>query len=77
MRDMSDRPGLMDRNEVLKLKLEELRMRHRSLDEAIRSMEERAHTRDSLDLRRLKKEKLALRDEIVRIEDQIVPDIIA
>ncbi len=32
---------------------------------------------DQLTLRRLKKQKLALKDQIVRIEDQLIPDIIA
>ena len=67
----------MDRREVLTFKLEELRRRHRSLDDMIREMEERSELRDSLDLRRLKKEKLALKDQIARVEDQITPDIIA
>ena len=77
MRDMTEPGRLMGRSEVLTFKLEELRRRHRSLDDMIVEMEERAELRDSLDLRRLKKEKLALRDQIARIEDQITPDIIA
>lgn len=67
----------MDRREVMIFKLEELRRRHRTLDEMVAEIEERAELRDSLDLRRLKKEKLALKDQIVRLEDQITPDIIA
>ena len=77
MRDMNEPGSLMDRKEVLAFKLDELRRRHRTLDEAILSLEEKDHIRDSLDLRRLKKEKLALKDEISRIEDQLTPDIIA
>lgn len=77
MRDMNDPQNIMDRREVLAFKLEELRRRHRTLDDAIRSLEESDHLRDNLDLRRLKKEKLALKDEMARIEDQITPDIIA
>lgn len=77
MRDMIDQKNIMDRNEVLNMKLDELRRRHRSLDEAIRALEETAPLRDSLDLRRLKKDKLALKDQISRLEDQILPDIIA
>ena len=67
----------MDKREVLAFKLEELRRRHRSLDDMIGEMEERSASRDALDLRRLKKEKLALKDQIARIEDQLTPDIIA
>lgn len=68
---------LMNRREVLAFKLEELRRRHRSLDDMLVEMEERSEMRDSLDLRRLKKEKLALKDQISRLEDQMTPDIIA
>lgn len=67
----------MDRREILAFKLEEMRRRHRSLDDMIAEMEERAERRDSLDLKRLKKEKLALKDQIVKIEDALTPDIIA
>lgn len=77
MRDMTEPDNLMDRREVLTFKLDELRRRHRALDAMIVEMEERAELRDALDLRRLKKEKLALKDEISRIEDQLTPDIIA
>ena len=77
MRDMTEPPNLMDKREVLTFKLEELRRRHRSLDDMIAEMEERSAQRDNLDLRRLKKEKLALKDQIARLEDQLTPDIIA
>jgi len=39
--------------------------------------EDRLRTPDQLTLRRLKKQKLSLKDQIVRIEDQLIPDIIA
>lgn len=77
MKDMTAPPNLMDEEEVLRLKLGELKRRHRSLDDAIAALEGTMMGRDSLDLRRLKKEKLALRDEIARIEDRLLPDIIA
>lgn len=77
MRDMSGPDNIMDPNEVLGFKLDELRRRHRSLDDAIRALEESRVGRDSLDLRRLKKQKLGLKDEITRIEDKLTPDIIA
>ena len=66
----------MDRNEVLRARLGVLRVEHRDLDDAIRAMEEKASA-DMLSLRRLKKRKLALKDQIARIEDEITPDIIA
>lgn len=77
MRDITGQGGLMDGREVLHFKLEELRRRHRSLDDAIAALEHSVAGRDSLDLRRLKKQKLALKDEISRLEDELTPDIIA
>lgn len=66
----------MDRIEVLRLELEYLKRRHRDLDEAIAALAERT-AGDPFTLRRLKKQKLALKDQIARIEDEIFPDIIA
>lgn len=77
MRDMTGSGKQMEGSEVLRFKLEELRRRHRSLDEAIAALEQTVAGRDSLDLRRLKKQKLALKDEIFRLEDALTPDIIA
>jgi hypothetical protein len=56
---------------LLKLKQE-----HRDLDSAIDALEESGRA-DQLQLKRLKKKKLSLKDEIARIEDQLLPDIIA
>ena len=67
---------MMERNEVLRARLAVLRVEHRDLDEAIRAMEDRA-SMDMLALRRMKKRKLMLKDQIARIEDEITPDIIA
>jgi len=69
-------PLEMDATEVLRVKLEVLRQEHRDLDEAIHSMET-AGRFDQLTLRRLKKRKLMLKDQIARIEDILTPDIIA
>ncbi|MEM9779295.1 MAG: DUF465 domain-containing protein [Pseudomonadota bacterium] len=66
----------MDHDEVLRAKLAALRVEHRDMDEAIHAMQERPRP-DMLALRRLKKRKLALKDEIARLEDEITPDIIA
>ncbi|MEM0921415.1 YdcH family protein [Dinoroseobacter sp. S76] len=68
--------GEMSREEVLKVELEVLRSEHRDLDEAIQALAERPAP-DQLTLKRLKKKKLALKDQITRIEDQLTPDIIA
>jgi hypothetical protein len=52
------------------------RAEHRNLDERIASMEA-SGLADQLLIRRLKKQKLALKDRIIAIEDQLRPDIIA
>lgn len=66
----------MSFDEMLRVKLEVLRREHRDLDEAIHALETTGRP-DQLTLRRLKKQKLALKDAITRIEDQLIPDIIA
>jgi hypothetical protein len=53
-----------------------LKMEHRDLDVAIDALIENG-TSDQLQLARLKKRKLALRDEIAVFEGQMIPDIIA
>ena len=72
---MNDAPK-METVEVLEVELEVLRSEHRDLDEAIIALQETQRA-DQLRLRRLKKQKLALKDRISRIEDRITPDIIA
>lgn len=57
-------------------RLELLRIEHRDLDAAIIALGHAA-VADQLQLARLKKRKLRLRDEIAWCEDQLVPDIIA
>ncbi len=66
----------MDHLEVLRVKLEVLRREHRDLDDAIHALEESGRA-DQLRLRRLKKQKLHLKDQIAQIEDELTPDIIA
>ncbi len=68
--------GEMSREDVLRVELEVMRREHRDLDEAIHALEDTGRG-DQLTLKRLKKQKLSLKDKIVRIEDQITPDIIA
>ena len=53
-----------------------LRTEHRDLDDAIAALLERQSS-DQLQVARLKRRKLALRDEIAMVEDMLVPDIIA
>lgn len=57
-------------------RIELLREEHRDLDTAIEAMRALAAP-DQLQLARLKKRKLRLRDEISSLEDQLIPDIIA
>ena len=61
---------------LLQTRLMTLRQQHRDLDTAISSLEA-SGTGDQLQLRRLKKMKLQIRDEIQKVEDKLIPDIIA
>lgn len=60
----------------LRNRLAQLKQEHRDLDHAIEALKETGRA-DQVQLTRLKKKKLQLRDEITRIEDQLLPDIIA
>lgn len=66
----------MSSDEIARAQLEVLRHEHRDLDDAISALSSQSLT-SSLTLQRLKKQKLALKDRIQRLEDQITPDIIA
>ena len=62
--------------EALRAKLAGLKTEHRDLDEMIARLA--AHTPvDQLELQRLKKRKLLLKDQITKIESELLPDIIA
>lgn len=69
-------PTELDGDAMLRIRLDVLRSEHRDLDEAIRALETSVLP-DQLTLRRLKKQKLALKDRIVKLEDMLIPDIIA
>ncbi|HEX3430325.1 MAG TPA: DUF465 domain-containing protein [Rhizomicrobium sp.] len=60
----------------LRLALAALIQEHRDLDAAIAAMAEQG-ARDQLQVTRLKKRKLQLKDVIARLEDQLLPNIIA
>jgi hypothetical protein len=62
--------------EALKAKLAALKTEHRDLDDVIARLGERAPF-DQLQLQRLKKRKLMLKDQILKIESELLPDIIA
>lgn len=61
---------------MLRESLAQLRQEHRDLDAAILALEQAVRT-DQLQVKRLKKKKLGLKDEIARVEDELLPDIIA
>ncbi len=66
----------MQDREALKRRLATLRSEHRDLDDVIDRISG-GNAFDQLQIRRLKKRKLMLKDEIARIESKLVPDIIA
>jgi hypothetical protein len=55
-------------------KLRQLRIEHRDLDEVISRLSMDIHVNE-LQLKRLKKRKLALKDQIARLESQAIPDL--
>jgi hypothetical protein len=61
---------------ALRARLAELRQEHGDLDLAISAVSGSAHC-DQIQLTRLKKRKLQLKDQIARIEDTLLPDITA
>ncbi len=66
----------MANREALLRKLAELRSEHRDLDDIIARLGSET-VADQLQLQRLKKRKLLLKDEISQLESELLPDIIA
>lgn len=62
--------------EEIRRRLAVLQVEHRDLDDSITALIAAPHV-DQLQLVRLKRRKLRLRDEIAMLEDQLIPDIIA
>jgi hypothetical protein len=61
---------------ALQQRVVELKLEHRDLDAAIERLEaDQAH--DELEIRRLKRRKLLLKDQIARLEREIDPDVLA
>ncbi len=60
----------------VKKRLAELKTQHRDLDDEINHLVENAPF-DQLEVQRLKKRKLALKDQIMKLESNLLPDIIA
>ncbi len=66
----------MSENDALLKKLEDLRSEHRDLDDVIARLTEQA-AYNQLQLQRLKKRKLMLKDQIAKLKSKLLPDIIA
>ena len=66
--------GMTDEERMLVERLESLKIEHRDLDDAIARMEQGPYV-DQLQLRRLKKRKLQLKDFIALIESRLIPDL--
>lgn len=66
----------MEHMDVLRVELAILRQQHRDLDSAIDALHDR-NSHDMLTIKRLKRQKLAFKDQIAALEDRITPDITA
>lgn len=71
-----DQPFLTDEEIALHAQVKLLRLEHADLDASIEALSHMPIP-DQLLIARLKRKKLQLRDEIVKIESRILPDIIA
>lgn len=65
-----------EEEDVIRREIADLRQEHRDLDAAIALMAETGGA-DIIRVQRMKKRKLALKDRITRLEDRLLPDIIA
>ena len=61
---------------AIRQKIEELLLEHRDLDDVIHQMSENTYV-DQLQLKRLKKRKLAIKDRIEILKSRLLPDILA
>lgn len=68
--------GLMENEELIELaqRLDMLRLEHRDLDDAIHALHTNPYV-DQLQMQRLKRRKLQLKDAIERIESKLIPDL--
>ena len=73
---MSDESDLQKEQDALRKKLEDLTLEHRDLDELL-SIATSSPSVDMLKFQRIKKRKLAIKDEIRKIHARILPNIIA
>jgi len=63
-----------DSNDEIALRIEQLKVEHRDLDQVIARLADDAHV-DELQLKRLKKRKLYLKDALQRLESRLIPDL--
>ena len=73
---MNDDDPSGDQDLILRVRIAKLRQEHQDLDAAVHALES-GQKHDQIQIMRLKKKKLILRDEIKLLEDQLTPDIIA
>jgi len=64
----------MDDDEVIRKRLSDMRIEHRDLDDVIAHLAENPFV-DQVQMRRLKKRKLQLKDQIARLESMLIPDL--
>ena len=73
---MDDEPLAPAEEARIRSQIAALREEHQDLDDAVRALESLPMP-DQLQIARLKKKKLTLRDQIAKLEDKLTPDIIA
>ncbi len=73
---VNDDDSAVDPDVVLRIRIAQLRQEHQDLDAAVHALEGGARP-DMIQIARLKKKKLVLRDQLTQLEDQLTPDIIA
>jgi hypothetical protein len=73
---MTDLPLSEDEKSEIRSRLQQLELEHHDLDDVIGRLSADV-TQDRLQLQRLKKRKLLLKDQIARLRTRLIPDIIA
>ena len=74
MQTVDEAGNALDGSDAIRRRITELQVEHRDLDAAIDLLGERTG-RDELQLRRLKKRKLLIKDTITRLQMGLIPDI--
>ena len=73
---MGNQPLTEEERVLIEARIAALEIEHHDLDDVIARLAEHP-SQDNLQLRRLKKRKLFLKDSIARLRDRLIPDIIA